>query len=311
MRGKTVVITGGNAGIGLEAARALTRMGASVVITSRDPSKGESALAELRELAQRASGGGSRPEPACVPLDLASLASVEACARELLDRCPRVDVLILNAGLILDTRGLTVDGFETTFGVNHLGHFHLTALLRERLIASAPARIVVVSSTAHKGAPKGLDFDDLMGERRYQGFVAYARSKLANLYFTKALARRLAGTGVTVNALHPGTVRTRFARDGDLRRPLARLIFALITPFMLRPDRGARTSVYLASAPELDGQTGGYYARCKLARTTKVAGDEAAAERLWTMSEALIAEARARALPPAPEPQSSREASPT
>jgi NAD(P)-dependent dehydrogenase (short-subunit alcohol dehydrogenase family) len=289
MRAKIVVITGGNAGIGKHAALALTRMGATVIITARDPSKGAAALAELRELA------GPGVEPECMALDLANLASIDAFAAELLARYPRIDVLVLNAGLILDVRSETVDGFETTFGVNHLGHFHLTALLRERLLASAPARVVVVSSAAHKAVPKGLDFDDLMSARGYQPFTVYSRSKLANIYFSKALARRLAGTGVTVNALHPGTVRTRFARDGDLGGRFARFVFALITPFMISVERGARTSVYLASAPELAEQTGGYYARCKPAKTTSVAQDEAAAERLWAASEALLAR---RALPP-------------
>ena len=171
-------------------------------------------------------------------------------------------MLVLNAGLVMRKRTETVDGFETTFGVNHLGHFELAKLLLDRLRASAPSRIVVVSSHAHKMVRKGLDFDDLQTvHRHYRAFDAYSRSKLANVYFTRELARRLAGTGVTVNAAHPGYVASRFARDGDLYlEPVISLGAKL---FAISPEQGAQTSVYLASSPDVEGVTGHYFAKCR------------------------------------------------
>ncbi|MFO7566576.1 MAG: SDR family oxidoreductase [Enhygromyxa sp.] len=286
MTGKTVLITGGNAGIGKQTAIALARLGARVVFTSRNLRKGDVARAEIREAA-------NSKQVDVLPLDLASFASIERFAEEFLARYPRLDVLILNAGLVLDQRSETEDGFETTFGVNHLGHFHLTSLLRERLEASAPARVVVVSSEYHRAAPEGLDFDDLMHRRRFRGFSVYARSKLANIMFARALARRLDPAKVTVNALHPGMVRSRFARDGDLGG-LKQLGWMLLTPFMISPEKGARTTVYLASSPQVEGKTGGYYVRCKPAKPSRAARDDEAGERLWQVSEALVAEAAAK-----------------
>ncbi len=191
MTGKVVLITGANAGIGKETAVGLARMGATVVMTSRDAGRGAEALADVR------SRSGST-EVELFPLDLAELASVRACATEVLERHQRLDVLVDNAGLVMAERTVTHEGFETTFGVNHLGHFYLTNLLLDRLRASAPARVVVVASQAHKMVRGGLDFDDLQSLRHYRGFDAYSKSKLANLYFTRELARHLAGTGVTV-----------------------------------------------------------------------------------------------------------------
>jgi len=286
MSGKTVLITGGNAGIGKHATIALAKLGAKVVFTARDLRKGDLARGEAREAA-------ASEDIDCMSLDLASFASIERFAEEFLDGYPRLDVLVLNAGLILDERSETQEGFETTFGVNHLGHFYLTSLLRERLEASAPARVVVVSSDAHKGAPRGLDFDDLMRRNSYGGWKAYCQSKLANILFARELGRRLEGTGVTANALHPGLVRTRFARDGDLGGPLSRLLVAIGTPFMISPEQGARTTVHVASAPELEGKSGGYYAKCRPAKSTPAARDDQAAARLWTISEELVANALA------------------
>lgn len=282
MTGKTVLITGGNAGIGKQAAIELARQGAKVVFTSRNLRKGDVARAEIREAA-------NTKQIDFMQLDLASFDSIESFAKEFLARYPRLDVLILNAGLVLDHRTETDDGFETTFGVNHLGHFYLTSLLRERLEACAPARVVVVSSEYHRAAPEGLDFDDLMHRRSFRGFKVYARSKLANILFARGLARRLEGTGVTVNALHPGMVRTRFARDGDLGR-LKGLGWILLTPFMISPEKGARTTVYLAGSAEVEGKSGEYYVRCKPAKPSRAARDDEAAERLWTVSEALVGE---------------------
>jgi NAD(P)-dependent dehydrogenase (short-subunit alcohol dehydrogenase family) len=286
MSGKTVLITGGNAGIGKQTAIALAMLGAKVVFTARNLRKGDVARAEIREAA-------NSKQVECLTLDLASLASIERFAKEFLARFPRLDVLILNAGLVLDHRSETEDGFETTFGVNHLGHFYLTSLLRERLEASAPARILVVASDYHRAAPEGLDFDDLMHRRKFRGWKVYARSKLANIMFVRALARRLEGSKVTVNALHPGMVRSSFGGDGDLRG-LQRIGWSLLSPFMISAEKGARTTVYLASSPEVEGKSGNYYVRCRATKPSRAARDDDAGERLWTISEALLAEATAK-----------------
>jgi NAD(P)-dependent dehydrogenase (short-subunit alcohol dehydrogenase family) len=280
MQGKVVAITGANAGIGKETAVALAEMGATVVMTARNATKGEAALADVR-----ARSGSDRVE--LMALDLADLASVRAFAANLLGAHDRLDVLVLNAGLMLRRRTETTDGFETTFGVNHLGHFELTNLLLDRVQASAPARIVVVASHAHKAVRRGLDFDDLQSTRRYRSFDVYGRSKLANVYFTRELARRLAGTGVTVNAVHPGYVASSFARDGDMYlEPVVRLGAKL---FAISPEAGARTSVYLASSPEVEGITGEYFVKCRPAAVSKAAQDDIAARRLWDASESLLA----------------------
>jgi len=282
MTGKTVVITGGNSGIGQSTAVAVAGAGARVLITARDQSRADAAVEEIG----RRAGNGSVER---VLFDLSSLASVRAGAAELLDRCDRIDVLVNNAGVVLTDRRLTADGLESTFAVNHLGHFLLTDLLLDRIKSSTPSRIVNVSSTAHRGARRGLDFDDLQSEHGYRGMQVYSESKLANIYFTIELARRLAGTGVTVNCLHPGTVATGYGRDGDAKGFLS-FGLKVIKPFILTPDRGARTSVYLASSPEVADVTGEYFVRCRPARTTRVAKDQEAAVRLWEASEKLVAE---------------------
>jgi NAD(P)-dependent dehydrogenase (short-subunit alcohol dehydrogenase family) len=282
MTGKTVVITGGNSGIGLAAAEALAGVGAKVVITARDAHRGRVAV---QDIGQRS--GSSSVE--LVVFDLSVLASVRSGAQEILGRYPRIDVLVNNAGIVLSERRLTPDGLEETFAVNHLGPFLLTGLLLDRLEAGAPARVVNVASTAHKGARHGLDFDDLQSERHYSAMPVYSKSKLANIYFTTELARRLAGTGVTANCLHPGTVATGYGRDGDTKGAFA-LGLKLSKPFFLSPEKGARTSVYVASAPELAEVTGQYFVRCRAATPSKVAQDPRAALRLWEASEKLIAE---------------------
>ena len=199
MKDKTVLITGGNAGLGLETAVALATMGAAVTITARDAARGDAARQEIIERS-----GADPQQVEVMALDLASTDSIRRFAEAFLASHPRLDVLVNNAGLILSERTETEDGFETTFGVNHLGHVLLTDLLLDRLKASAPARIVVVASEAHKFAIDGLKFDDLQCEGRFWSYRVYGRSKLANIYFTRALAKRLDGTGVTVNAVHPG-----------------------------------------------------------------------------------------------------------
>lgn len=283
MEGRTVVITGANSGVGKATAVALAAAGARTVVTARDEGRGTRALEDIR----RASGSDR------VDLelfDLADLSSVRAGARRLLDRYEQIHVLVNNAGLVLSRRSETKDGFEATFGVNHLGPFLLTRELTGRLEASAPSRVVTVASTAHRSARGGLDFDDLQSERHYAGMRAYGRSKLANILFSNELARRLGGTGVTANSLHPGTVATGFARDGDASGLLAFGV-KLIKPFVLTPERGARTSVYLASSPEVADTTGGYFVKCRARKPSAAAQDQTAAARLWAVSEELVGRA--------------------
>ncbi len=277
----TVVVTGGNAGVGKETAIGLARAGASVVITARDRARGVAALTEVRDRS-----GSDTVE--LMSLDLASFASIRAFADELLARHDRLEVLVNNAGLVSRTRTETQDGFETTFGVNHLGHFFLTSLLLDRLRASAPSRVVVVASHAHKQARRGLDFADLQSERQYAPMAAYAKSKLANIYFARELARRLEGSGVTANSLHPGFVASRFGRDGDGGR-LGDIVMALARPIAISPEKGARTSIWLATAPSLAATTGEYFYKCAPSTPTAVARDDESARRLWAVSEELVA----------------------
>jgi NAD(P)-dependent dehydrogenase (short-subunit alcohol dehydrogenase family) len=282
MKGKTVVVTGANSGIGFETAAALGAAGARVLVTARNADRGRTAMAEL---ATRLDGSGQLQ---LVVFDLADLASVRRGAEEILELAPRLDVLVNNAGLILSERSETVDGFETTFATNHLGPFLLTNLLLERLRTSTPARIVNVASAAHTAARKGIPFDDLQTTKvRYKAMRVYGESKLENILFTTELARRLAGSGVTANALHPGAVRTGYGADGDSRGLLA-FGLKIAHPFFLTPAQGARTSVFLASSPQVEGVSGKYFAKCKEKQPRKWAQDPASAERLWQVSEDLV-----------------------
>ena len=280
MTGKLVLITGGNAGIGKETAVGLASKGAHVVLTSRDAARGAEALAEI----EQRSGSDSVD---VMELDLASLASVREFAKVFLDRYDRLDVLIDNAGLVLGSRSVTEDGYEMTFQVNHLGHFLLTELLRDRLVASAPSRIVVVASDAHKSARHGLDFGDLQSEGKYRSFGVYGKTKLANILFTRELARRLDGTGVTANSVHPGFVASRFGRDGDTGM-LGKLFMPLTRPFALNAEQGAKTSIYLASDPAVEGITGAYWVKCAPVSPSDAAQDDDAARKLWDVSEQLV-----------------------
>ena len=279
LSGQTVLITGGNSGIGKAAATALARAGAAVVITARDANRGREAVADIT----RDAGNGSVEVR---DLDLARLSTVRSFAEDFLADHPRLDVLILNAGLTAARRQVTEDGFELLFQVNHLGHFLLTRLLQERLVESAPARVVVVASSSHRQAG-GLDFDDLQSERNFVGLRAYARSKLANILFARELSRRLDGTGVTVNALHPGTVRTGWGADGDAGRLLT-LGLTLARWWFLSPEQGADTVVYLAASPAVEGKSGGYYVKRRLQQPAPAARDDQTARRLWEVSEALL-----------------------
>ncbi len=282
MRGKTVVITGGNAGIGKETAVGLASRGARVIFTSRNAERGAAALAEIRERSGSA-------EVEVVELDLASLANVRACTDELGRRCPKIDVLINNAGLILGERAESEDGIEMTLAVNHFGPMALTLRLIDRLAASEAGRIINVSSDAHRMV-RAFDFDDLHSSRRYRSMKAYSQSKLANILFTRELAPRVDGRGITVNALHPGFVRSSFARDGDLGGFFG-AVFALSARIgAISPEAGARTSIYLASSADVASTTGEYFARCRSRRPNAAARDGAAARKLWELSEELISE---------------------
>lgn len=272
MHGKTVVITGATSGIGEIAARRLAEQGARLVLVARDPARAD---ATLRKLA----GSGHAVHLA----DLSRLREMKRVAAEIAAAERRIDVLVNNAGAVWNARRETEDGLELTFAVNHMAYFVLTNLLRDRLAATPGARVVSTSSDAHRGA--ALDFGDLQSTRDYSGFRVYGRTKLANVLFTRALARRLEGTGVTANCLHPGFVATRFGTNNG--RVAALLLRAGMALFAISPEQGAKTIVYLASAPEVAGTTGEYFYRCARAEPAAAAQDDAAAERLWQESARL------------------------
>ena len=275
MQGKTVLITGANSGIGKAAATELARRGAHVVLTARDRPRGEVARDEIR----RTSGNDAVD---LLLADFAVLDDVRRLAAEADQRLPRIDVLVNNAGLMLTERRETRDGYEATFQVNHLAPFLLTSLLLPKLVASAPARVVTVASGAHKRGG-ALDFDDLQSERSYVPFAVYGRSKLANILFTRELARRTAGTGLTANCMHPGVVATGFAADGDTSGVFP-VLMRIARPFMLTPEKGAETLVHLACAPDVERVTGGYFVRKQRQEPSRNALDDAAARRLWEVS---------------------------
>ena len=281
LTGKTAVITGGNSGVGKETAVELARMGAHVVIAARNPAKAATAVKEVQDRAH----AGDRVET--LPIDLASFASVRAFADAFTQRHDRCDILVNNAGVVLRKRQVTVDGHEMQFQVNHLSHFLLTHLLRDTLERSAPARIVNVASEAHRMARRAFDLDDLEWERRrYRSFGAYSATKLENVLFTRELAQRWDGSGITVNAVHPGFVGSNFAREGDMGR-LVSIGMVLSKPISLSPQKGAVTSVYVASSPDVDGITGQYFAKCQLVVPAAPALDATNAQRLWEISEKL------------------------
>jgi NAD(P)-dependent dehydrogenase (short-subunit alcohol dehydrogenase family) len=275
MRDKVCVVTGATSGIGRVAARELARMGATVVAVARDRARGEAAVAEFTE-------AGGRPAELLVG-DLSVQADVRRVAAEFLRRHPRLDVLVNNAGAIHSERELTADGLERTFAVNHLAYFLLTALLRPALESAPAGRVVSVSSEAHRGV-RALDFANLQGERRYTPMGAYAQSKLENVLFTYELARRLARTRVTANCLHPGVIRSGFGRNNS---GVVGTLFALAAPLLSSPEKGARTTIHLASSPQVEGTTGRYFRRERPAPSSPASHDADAARRLWEVSEAL------------------------
>ena len=270
------LITGANAGIGRETALALARQGATVVMVARNRERGEAALSGVR-----AESGNA--DVHLLLADLSSQRQVRALAEAFKARFDRLDALINNAGVVIGRRTLTEDGVEMTFAVNHLAPFLLTHLLLDTLKASAPARVVTVASEAHRRAGR-LDFANLQGERRYNDWGAYSASKLANILFTYELARRLEGTGVTANCLHPGLVRTDLAYFGSA---IVRLVWRVITPMMISPRKAAETPVYLASSPEVEGVSGQYFSDKRPRRSSDASYDEAAQRELWRVSERL------------------------
>ena len=281
MQGKVVVVTGSNVGIGLESAVGVAALEATTILACRNQAKAEAAA---KEVTQRT----WNDDVHVVALDLADLASVRKAAEAILSRWERLDVLVNNAGGTWSQRQLTAQGIEYTFGVNHLGPFYLTNLLLDRLRADAPARIVNLTSVGHHAAFGGMHFDDLQSEKHYEAMEAYCRSKLANVLFTRQLAVRLAGTGVTANAMHPGWVRSRFGMDGDLSG-VTGFGIRVMRPFQISPRRAPRTSVFLATSPDVATRTGMYWVRSKPGHMSRHARDDAAAARLWDESERLLA----------------------
>jgi len=272
IEGKLCVLTGATSGIGLVTAEELAAKGARVVLIGRDAIKGDAAVARIRRRAPAA-------QVETRTADLSRLDGLRRLGSELRS-LPRIDVLINNAGAMFWHRQTTADGLERTFALNHMAYFMLSCMLRDRLVESAPARIVNVASEAHRGAT--LDFDDLQGERSYRSWTAYGRSKLCNILFTRELAGRLAATGVTVNCLHPGFVASRFGDESGGPVPIATAIGKRL--FAISPERGALTSIYLASSPEVAGTTGLYFDKCAPAQPSAAAQDDAAARRLWQES---------------------------
>lgn len=277
MSGKTVVVTGASGGIGKATAIGLAQMGAQVAITGRDPQRTEEAAADIR-------AQSGNPAITAFAADMSVQSEVRLLGGELLDRYPRIEVLINNVGGFWATRRVTADGAEHTFAVNHLAPFLLTGLLLDRLRQSAPARVVTVSSINQ--AMGKINFDDLHGEGKWSGQKAYDQSKLANVLFTYELARRLEGSGVTATVLHPGAVRTAFACEDPSF--IYRIVFPLARPFLKAPEQGAATSIYLASCPELESTTGQYFANCKPKQTNKCSYDTELAARLWEVSADLV-----------------------
>jgi retinol dehydrogenase-12 len=279
VNGKVCIVTGANTGIGLETAAALVAQGATVVLACRDEAKAREAIAEIN-------ARGGKGAAHFMPLNLASLQSVRDFAASFQHKFNRLDVVVNNAGIMPGKRQITIEGFEMILGVNHLGHYLLTRDLLGLLRRSVPARVVVVASAMHHRGD--INFNDLQSETKYGPMGVYSNSKLANVMFTYALARRLEGSGVTANCLHPGVVGTQIIRKqiGDypaIVQPLGSLFLA----FTLSPEKGARTSVHLASSPEVEGISGKYFVRCKPAQSSARSHDVAAQEKLWETSARL------------------------
>jgi NAD(P)-dependent dehydrogenase (short-subunit alcohol dehydrogenase family) len=276
MKGKVVVITGATSGIGEIAAQRLAGMGARIVLVARDATRGQKTLTRLPGL-------GSGMAHSIYYGDLSRISECKRVAAAIAAAEPRIDVLINNAGALFGTRHLTSDNLEQTFATNHMAYFALTLGLKASLLAAAPARVVSTASDAHKGYT--LDFDDLQASKGYSAIRAYGRSKLCNILFTRELARRWSGTGVTANCLHPGFVATRFGdASGGFLSSVVRIGKAL---FAITPEKGAETIVYLASSPDVAAISGEYFYKCHPATPTAGGRDDAAANRLWNESAKL------------------------
>jgi len=273
MQGKTVVITGATSGIGEVAAVELARMGARIVFVARSPFRSDTTMTRL-------SIANAGAKHVAYHADLSRLSEMKRVASEIAAAEPKIDVLINNAGAFFNTREKTPDGLEMTFALNHMAYFVVTNLLLDKLKATPGARIVSTASDAHKGAK--LDFDDLQCEKKFSGFAVYSKSKLCNILFNRELARRLTGTGVTANCLHPGFVATRFGDNNDGVMGFGIGIIKKVGA--ITPDEGAKTLVYLASSPDVAGQSGGYYYKSAPATPTKEAQNDADAKRLWEIS---------------------------
>jgi len=276
MSGKTCMVTGATSGIGRVTAQALAEQGARVIVVGRSPEKSAATVSHIK-------GQTGNDAVEFMLADLSAGEEIRRLAQEFTSRHPRLDVLVNNAGAFFWSRRQSADGFEMTFALNHLGYFLLTHLLLDTLKASAPARIVNVSSGAHHAAE--LDFDDLHGQGKYSGWQAYGRSKLANLLFTYELARRLEGTGVTVNALHPGFVATNLAANNF--GWFGPLVKRLVNLWAIDVDEGAQTAIYLATSPDVAGVTGKYFVEDKAVQSSPASYDRAAAGRLWQVSAEL------------------------
>ncbi|MBP9151871.1 MAG: SDR family oxidoreductase [Flavobacteriales bacterium] len=281
MKGKTVVITGGNAGIGKATAIALAKKGAEIVITSRSEDKAKSAIAEIKSTS-------GNPAVNYILVDLSSQESVRKAAKEINTICPRIDVLINNAGCYISDLQLNTDGIEMQFGTNHIGHFLLTNLILDNIKASGKARIINLSSIAHKST-RTLNFDDINYQKEeYGGWKSYSRSKFCNILFTKELAQRLEKDGITVNAVHPGGVRTEIAEKNA--NWFTKLGWIVMKPLMITVEKGAATSIHLASSPQVEGITGHYWAMSKQYWSNKPSQDPELAKNLWLKSEELVAQ---------------------
>jgi len=280
MQNKICIVTGANAGIGKITAIELARHGATVVMICRNQERGEAALAEVQ-----AESGSQQVE--LLLADLSVQAEVKQVAQEFKQRYDRLDVLVNNAGGIFMERTTSLDGLEMTFALNHMGYFLLTNQLLDLLKASQPARIVNVSSNAHRFGD--IDLDDLQNEQKYSGFGAYGQSKLANILFTKELARQLEGTEIAVNALHPGFVKTQFGQRNKVNGLMRVLIYKVISPlFAISPEKGAETSLYLATSSEVEKVTGEYFDKKKISKVSKQANDMEVARQLWAKSQELL-----------------------
>jgi len=275
-RGKVCLLTGATRGIGRAAADVLARTGMTLSLVGRDRARVQETVAAVR-----ASSGNTQVEG--LVADLSVGAEVRRLAGEVRARYQRLDVLVNNAGAIFTRREETAEGIEKTMALNHLGYFRLTLELLDLLKRSAPSRVVNVASEAHRGMR--LDFDDLQNRKSYSGLRVYGQSKLMNVLFTQELARRLDGTHVTANSLHPGVVATGFGRNTP---GLFRTLVGLAAPFMITPEKGAETLVYLATSPEVEGVSGQYFNKCREVQPSPAARDPEAARKLWEASEALV-----------------------